>query len=289
MQTHEHKPMVRMYAPEHWGQLERFARFYSTTFNFDATTKKAVSGAIHHFKKAEVLKGLAVKLKPNLSIDRKELQEKGFTPARNANELSAVIEGVIIELYSSIDCARKVVFEVYKRTRGLPDSTRKMFRKMQLQEHVNDFPHEIKAAFESAIWFNELRIMRDELTHLSLGSCHLDQATSKVSYMHQGIRNQDKPLIIDDIFAELERFFCGVNEFLGRVFHFLNSRLENKRVQQTCGIFSGRMYIRNVSPHEATDFNGGVCESFKWFDQPEEPRCSFAENCGAYKSVNSVS
>jgi len=97
---------VRMFAPEHWGQLERFARFYRGTFDFRDQEKKAVSGAMNHFNKAVILRTLAAKLKPNLEIDLQQLEEKGYTPAENSAELSAVIEVIFTELYSSLGTAR---------------------------------------------------------------------------------------------------------------------------------------------------------------------------------------
>jgi hypothetical protein len=46
-----------------------------------------------------------------------------FANARNSKELSAVMEGIILELYSSIDCTRKIINEIYGKYRGIPDST----------------------------------------------------------------------------------------------------------------------------------------------------------------------
>jgi hypothetical protein len=279
------KPTVRIYAPEHWGQVERFAKFYSGTFNFTEPTKKAISGVGNHFNKALVFKSLSTRLQPNLIEDQKELQENGFTHAKNSKELTAVIEEIFTELYSSIDCTRKLVFEIHKKCRGLPDSTRKMFQKVRSEGGVKEFPEALKSAFKNTDWFDRLRIIRDELTHLNLGSCHLDKETSKVSYMHHGINLQGKPLIIDDIFLEVDTVFEGVNTFLGSVFHYLNSQLKEDPVFQICGIFFGRVYTRHVGPHDSLGFDGGTCDSHVWFDSPENPRCPFAENCGAYASA----
>lgn len=279
------KPTVRIYAPEHWGQVERFAKFYSGTFKFNESAKKAVSGVANHFNKALVFQNLATKLKPNLVEDQKELQENGFTSARKAQELSAVIEGALTELYSSVDCARKVIFETHRNCRGLPDSTRKMFQKVRSEEGVKDFPGPLKFAFKNSDWFDKLRVLRDELTHLNLGNCHLNKETSKVVYMHHGIKIHGNPLIIDDIFTELEKFVDGVNTFLGYVFYYLNSQLKDDPVFQVCGIFFGRIYTRHVSPNDAKGFDGGTCDSHVWFDDSENPRCPFADHCGAYASA----
>jgi hypothetical protein len=91
-------PTVRTFAPELWGQIDRFGNLYSETFTFRNREKKALSGAINHFRKALYLRALSVKLKPNLMIDLQQLEEKGYTPAENSLELSAVIEVVFAEL-----------------------------------------------------------------------------------------------------------------------------------------------------------------------------------------------
>ncbi|MBX9346019.1 hypothetical protein K5M36_02860 [Chromobacterium vaccinii] len=279
------QPTVRLYAPEAWGELERFAKFYPGSFNLRDTTKRAVSGAINHFNKAATFKGLAERLKPNLLIDQKELQEHGFTPARNSQELSAVVEEIFTELYSCVDCTRKIIYELHKSCRGLPDSTRKMFQKVTSDQVGEAFPNPLRSAIKSADWFLGLMSIRDELTHFSIGNCSLDQGTGLISYMHQGIKVRGEILIIPDVFAEVNRFFDGINAFLGQVFHYLNSLLKREPMLQMCGIFYGRAYTRHVSAFDAKDFHGGKCDSHAWFDTQEGYRCPFADSCGAYVSA----
>lgn len=274
-----------MYAPELWGEADRFSKFYSGTFTFKDTTQRAVSGVINHFNKALIFKNIAEKLRPNLLEDQKELHENGFTPAQNSNELSSVIEEVFTELYSSIDCTRQIVFEIHKKCRGLPDSTRKMFQKLASDEVVAQFPEPLREAFRDAKWFVNLRVIRDELTHSNIGNCHLDKETGKISYFHQGIKKSGAPLSFDDIFSEVEKTFDGVYAFLGYVFHYLNSQLKSEPVLQICGIFFGRVYTRHVAPSEAIDFHGGSCDSYVWFERPENPSCPFSASCGAYASA----
>ncbi|VVE50027.1 hypothetical protein [Pandoraea cepalis] len=97
-------PTVRVFAPEYWGEVGKFKQFYATTHNFSSATKKAVSGIGGHFDKAIKLHTLAQKLVPSMGIDKSELKEKGYTSATNSQEVSAVIEEVFTELYSTIDC-----------------------------------------------------------------------------------------------------------------------------------------------------------------------------------------
>jgi hypothetical protein len=275
---------VRMYAPEQWGSLQKFNKFYSGTYSLCESGKRSVSGAINHFHKGLVLKDLALKLIPNLEADEDELNQRGHTHAINAKELSAVVEGVILELYSSVDCTRKVISEIYKDYQGIPDSTRKFFNKVRADEVDKRFPEELRIAVKEADWYEGFRRIRDELTHLDTGRCMKDRDTGKIRYMHSGFIIDGKCLIINDIFHKLEQTIVEVNQFIGRVFAYLLTQLKDERMSQICGIFDSRVYTRYVSPSEAVDFNGGVCESKLWFDLEENPTCIFADNCGAYKN-----
>ena len=166
---------VRTFVPELWGEVDLFRHFHVGTHTFNADTKKAISGIKNHFQKALILHQLALKLLPNLSLDEEELQSKGYTAAANAEEFSAVLEEVFTELYSSIDCTRKVIVSIYRRTRGLPDSTHKLFQKVRSNRLGSDFPTELKQAISESDWYDELRAIRDELTHSDIGNCRIDR------------------------------------------------------------------------------------------------------------------
>ncbi len=277
---------VRIYAPEQWGSLEKFSKFYSGTFELNESGKRSVSGAINHFHKAMILRDLALKLALNLDVDEAELNQHGYTSAINSKELSAVLEGVILELYSSIDCTRKVITEIYSKHQGVPDSTRKYFKSVKDRKVDEKFPEQLIIAVIEATWYDGFRKIRDELTHLDTGSCHRDRDTRKIRYMHSGFNISGKILIIEDIFEKIEQTFAEVNQFIGRVFAYLLTQLKDEPVLQFCGIFNGRMYTRHVSPFDAVDFHGGVCEAKKWFDLEENPTCIFVNECGAYKNAN---
>ncbi len=277
---------VRTYAPEQWGSLEKFNKFYSGTYKLDRTGRRAVSGAINHFHKGLVLRDLALKLIPKLETDEGELNQHGHTHAINAQELSAVLEGAILELYSSVDCTRKVVSEIYKNYQGIPDSTRKFFKNVRADKVDKRFPEELRIAVNEAAWYEGFRMIRDELTHLNTGHCRKDRDTGKIRYMHSGFIINGGCLIIDDIFHKLEQTIVEVNQFIGRVFAYLLTQLKDERMPQICGIFNSRVYTRYVSPSEAIDFHGGICESKVWFDLEENPTCLFADKCGAYKNIN---
>lgn len=278
---------ARIFAPEQWGTLEKFSKFYSGTFELTKSGQRSVSGAINHFHKCLILKQLALKLIPNLEKDEAELEQNGYTNAANSKELSAVIESCLLELYSSVDCTRKVLTEIYsKKYQGIPNSTRKYFDRINTGKIDGNFPEQLIVAVKEADWYEEFRKLRDELTHLDTGTCHKNKETGKIFYMHSGFTIDGKALVIEDIIHQVDQYISGVNQFNGRVFAFLLSQLEDKPILQFCGIFNGRMYTRLVSPHEAKDFHSGTCEAKKWFELEENPSCIFVNECGAYKNAN---
>ncbi|WP_080425197.1 hypothetical protein [Burkholderia ubonensis] len=274
-------PNVRTFAPELWGEVDKFKQFYEKTHTFKPDAKKAVSGIKGHFNKAITLRNLATKLAPNLEIDNAELKERGFTGAANAQELSAVIEEIFTELYSSIDCTRKVIVAIYKRCRHIPDSTRKLFDRAA-QGKIGDFPPELQAAFVKATWYDELRDIRDELTHSDVGSCHQSSDTKEIFYMHPGLVRDAKPLVIPNVFNKIEELIAGVNQFLGHIFNFLNKNLKEEPTDVLCGFFNGRAYSRRLAIANRIDLNSGVCQSKQWFDAAPAFRCPLAPTCGAY-------
>lgn len=278
-------PNVRTFTPEYWGQVEMFSHFYAGTHKFNNDTKKALAGVGNHFQKAIILHDLAVKMLPNLDLDHEQLEKHGFTEAMNSKEITAVIEAIFLELYSSIDCTRKVLVSIYKNCRKLPDSTRKLFQRVKKGEIGSDFPSQLKDAIVSFVWYEELLEIRDELTHSDIGSCQLDPNTRLISYSHRGIYSQGNQLVIPGVFGKIDTFIKGLNEFLGSVFNFLNTQLSPYTIDQLCGFFFGRAYMRKMPFAAKIDFNSGVCQSRIWFDTQPEYKCPFSEVCGAYLSA----
>jgi len=275
-------PTVRVFAPEQWGEVDRFANFHGGTYKFSDTEKRAVAGVRNHFQKAITLQTLAVKLRPGLDIDKKQLEERGYTPALNSHELSAVIEAAILELYSSLDCTVKVLHAVYGHgSRSFPESTRRLFQ--SIEKVAGSFPDELKEAFGKADWYDGLLYLRDELTHLATGSCNLDHKTGVVQYMHLGMKLRGGVYVIEDVFAWLAEIINKLNGFMGIVFRVLNTTLKSTLVQQTCGFVEGLILLRYLDPTEPLTFDSGRCFAYQWFEKPENPTCPFVEQCGAYK------
>ena len=65
------------FAPDHWGELERFRRFYSKTYDLDRHTQQALSGAENHFHKADTLLPVAREHISRLEEDEAQLQQHG--------------------------------------------------------------------------------------------------------------------------------------------------------------------------------------------------------------------
>ena len=279
------KTNVLFFAPQYWGELEKFCRFFFNTYSLSILGRSAVFGAQNHFYKAKVLKDLAVKLAPNLEIDQAELEAEGYTPAKNRQELAAVIEGIIIELYSSVDCTCTVLYEIFKNYRGVPKSTRKFFQKAQNGKIDPKFPVVIYQVFATADWYKELREYRDELTHGNIGQCYKSGKMDKVSYMHFGLEGIGRKLSVDDIFRKLREFAEHIDHFSGVVFQYLNQQLKDEEMSQICCVIEGYIYTRLVLPQEAVDFDSGRCEAYKWFEKKKEMMCPHAKICGAYAKV----
>jgi hypothetical protein len=281
-------PNVITFWPENMGQVERFVLLHGTTFTFTDIEKRFLGGVTAHFNKAITLHSLAQRMKPSLEIDNREMVERGHSPALNAKSITAVIEATILELYSCVDCVAEVIFAIYrhKHVRHLKQSTSGMYR--NFESFGKNFPDEIRAALRLTTWFPELRTIRDELTHRQTGTVTLDEKTGLVFYIHHGMKQGERALIIDDIFVWLGAMTEAINRFLGQLFHYLNSLLLPGQVDVVCGFTQGRILMRIINPAEELTFNSGICRSYTWFQQPENPGCPFSNDCGAYKRTQAA-
>jgi len=277
------KSIVIAFAPERWGTLELFQHFYGNTHHFDRDTQKSLPGTANHFNKALILFEVAKQHVTLLSEDRTQLTECGYTSARRGRELSALLESALLDLYSSIDCTRKVVTFIYRKHGGVKQSTRKFFQSAAGGTIGTTVPEGIRKAFACATWYTDFRVLRDAITHSDVGSCHSDEKSGKVFYLHAGLERDGKNLVIEDIFDHIDKLKDSVNQFMGQVFQCLNADLKDDEVWQMCGVFDGRIYSRLVRPSEAIDFNSGRCDAFAWFEKEENPVCPFMQECLAYR------
>lgn len=278
--------MVVSFYPPQWGEIDRFAHFHSTTYSFDERTRNILKGVNGHFHKAILLQELAKSLAPELKKDREELSEKGFTGNKNGARLAAVIETILCEFYSCVDCTRQVVAEIFGKLQGVTSkSTRKFFQNAAEGKLDQKLPELIREAFGKATWYHELRKVRDAVIHSDVGSCRLEEGTGKISYFNGAVRDGEKYLSIEDVFQRTKHFEQEVNSFLGKIFHVLNTTLKDEETFQLCGFFEGRVYSRFVRPSEAIDFNSGRCDALSWFEKDGNPRCPFADKCGAFMTA----
>lgn len=277
------KQILVDFAPERWGTLDRFQKLHQETYKLDKHQAGALRGAANHFHKAVRLARVAEVIVPRMKEDRAELNEKGYTASERSYEFAAVVEALLLSLYSAVDCTRKVLKAAYPKAQGFPDSTRKLFANAKNGKLDECVPLAIRNTLASAEWFTEFRLLRDALTHSDSGSCHLDSETGKISYFNEVFRGFREPSYIEDFMSYINQRIADVNTFMASVFAELNRTLNEKEVWIICGIFYGRIFSRYVRPSEATHFGAGRCDAYTWFEKDENPNCPFMDRCGAYK------
>ena len=276
---------IIMFDPTKWSELTKFQRFASTTYDFDAYANSALRGVEGHFQKYNVLMGLAQKMIPKLVEDEEELIKQGYSKAIRSQELAAIIETLFCELHSCIDCTRKIIGAIYGKLPGVPSkSTTKLFTYAAKGDIDDRVPAEIRKALADAKWFPRFRKIRDAIIHSNVGTCSGDDG--QISYFHERLgKNKGNTLAIDDVFQDVSMYADNINKFLGCIFQALNDTLKDEATPQMCGIFSGRLYERFVSPHEAKNTHSGKCKSYEWFENDVHPTCPFVKSCGAYAKV----
>lgn len=277
------KQIVVRFAPERWGQIDRFSSFYFLTARPIDRDRQAIEGVTNHFHKACRLLQVAENIAPLIEEDESELREKGFTSGRRSLEFTAVVESAVTALYSSVDCARKTLNIVYPKAQGLPDSTRKLFQNAENGKIDGTIPEAIRDALIGADWFLPLRVLRDALTHTNTGSCHRDHESGEIRYFSDAVKPISGKGYVDDFVHYILEVRDRINQFLGVIFSELNKTLDDSEVWQMCGIFFGRVYHRFVRASEAVDFNSGRCGAYEWFENDENPTCPFVESCGAFQ------
>lgn len=273
--------IVHVFQPEYWGEVDKFIKLSTTTYEFKNYEQRVLLGVKNHLLKSQRFFQIAKQILPDLDVDAKELRENGYSPARNRRNLAAALEGAITEIYSSVDCAAQVLYFVYGPTsRGFKKSTRRLFR--DPQKITGSFPEALKEVISRVDWYDELRNLRDELTHGDVGSCYRDTATGNVEYTHSIFGAGEERHRIDDVFSWVKERGEKVNTFQGQVFRELNRTLKAGSMQQVCGFIDGRVLIRELDTSQPMDFNNGFCISYIWFEKPGMPSCPFQDKCGAY-------
>lgn len=277
-------PFLQMFAPEHWGQAEKFVRFAPWTYDFNKAEGAALQGVVGHFEKARTLTRVARRLEEGLALDREEVATQGYSAALRSEEFAAVVEEIFGELYASLDTMRQVLKVAYPKAQGIPkDKTSRLFSNAASGKLDLAVPEAIRSTLAAAHkdWFCDLRRIRTAVTHLSPGDC-APREDGKVAYFNRALGTPTNSLELDDVWGAIDRYTEAVNGLLGTVFRELNATLKDEKVEEVCGVHAGRIYQRFVSPKEAVDFNSGTCKSYEWFEEPENPTCPVSGECGAY-------
>lgn len=274
-----------VFAPEQWSATQRLSAFVGPPFKVERDVAKGVRTTQGHLGKFRIIVELANKHAPTLQQDRAELDADGFTPAIRSKEYTALIETLICSLYSAIDGIRLAIYGAYKGiSRVQRGSNGQLFDLASKKKYGPGFPETIRSALDDAnrSWFPDIRRFRTELIHGEVGDCHLDSETKKIKYMHGALGTARRALVIDDICAELTRMYTSVFNLAEQVFGYLYSQLEPVTRQTICGIYQGRVYLRDVAPGPDLSFDSGICRSLQWFEKESGYECPLRSRCGAY-------
>jgi hypothetical protein len=177
MSDNQNLPTARLLhvAPQHWLAVGRFKQLWATTYIFERLTQNRLLGIVGHFSKAGYLFELAKRLAPNVDVDSAPLRDLGYSPLLGKKELAAMIESVLCEQYSVLDCCRAVLCGVFPNHKGIEGST----RSTSPPTHKGKLYDRLSASIREAIantrdWYLKLLRRRDELTHTNIRSCHRD-------------------------------------------------------------------------------------------------------------------
>ncbi|MGP4725188.1 hypothetical protein ACSV5S_10990 [Agrobacterium deltaense] len=272
-------PSLKFFAPENWGELDKFVKFHTTVYQLKAREARALEGVSGHFRKACILESLCVRLRPGLDIEEQELHNNGFTNAAYSTELATVFESAILEAYSCVDCLIKSIKGFCGHAaRKFPDSTRGTFQKI---DSISGIPEEVRSAIREWEPYPQLMELRDMLVHFNTGHVGLGDDKT-VYYRHFGIVKEDGHLYLPDAFGWLRDIITKLNNLLGAVFRYYNSTLSSAPQNVICGMVEGRALVRWVNPLEKLTFDSGYCGSRQWIDLPDHPSCPFKQECKAY-------
>jgi hypothetical protein len=278
-----HDGFLLAFAPEQWDAVRKFGTFKYQPLQDDLYFNRGIKTTSHHLEKFRILAALGNDLIPGFELDRKELELHGYSPAIFSRKFAAVAECCINELYAALDGIRDVIFAVYQDVQGVQKkSTSKLFTKAKSNDYGEGFPNGIKDLLVAAHddWFFKLRKYRTEFTHGSLGSCNKDPKTNKISYLHSGLGQPTKALIIEDFIDYINTTYNSCLQLQEDIFEFLYRELPLEPTDVLCGFYTGLMYMRSIQPDNELTIQSGVCKSAHY-----DTQCPIKENCSAYKRV----
>lgn len=274
------------FMPEQWTSLHKLRYFLGAPLPNDGSVRIGLRDCEQHLSKVQVLWRVAERLRPNLILDREELERIGGTANLHSQELAAVFESIICALYSSLDGLRKFLFGVYRNVKGVQNgSNGKLFDRAQEKQYGPGFSEEIRLLIAEArkSWFLRLREIRTELTHGSTGTCHLDTKTNLVRYFNEGIKREGGNLFLDDIEGLVRTFDGKVRELIHSIAAYFYTQLEPVLQFQICGMYRARWYGRMVAAAPNISSKDGHCLSYDWFEKEPGYFCPLAKQCSAYE------
>lgn len=273
------------FAPETWTYLHKLNAFVGPPFPNDSNVRIGLRDCESHLDKVKVSWRITGRLRPNLAIDREELERLGGTSNLHSQEFAAVCESIITALYSALDGLRTFLFGTYRHVQGVQNgSNGKLFDRAKEAKYGVGFPEEIRSLLAEArdSWFLSLREFRTELTHGSTGSCHLDTATNLIRYFNDGIKREGRSFFLGDIEDYLRGMDAQVRELVEAISLFYFRTLESTPQFKMCGFYRGRWYGRMVAPALDVSSDHGHCMSYDWFEREEGYFCPLAHQCQAY-------
>jgi hypothetical protein len=273
------------FTPEIWTPEARFANFLGAPFSVDQPLSRGISAVMSHFQKYELLGGLANDVAPLLEKDNLQLEETGHSQAIGGRTFGALTEAMLGELYSVLDGMRQVIYSVYRGTSGVQNkSTLMLFKRAAASEYGSNFPEEVRTALADAYssWVQRLQLLRSENTHGKIGVCFIAKDSARIEYLHNGLQEEGRPLIIEDIVGYTNQLYLHIRELVSRIVSYLLEKLEPVERRTFCGTYKGRIYERMVAPSAKLSFADGRCLSVNWFSSEPELGCPLRDRCGAY-------
>ena len=271
------------FAPDKWNAVTKLCKFGFNPPKHNKLFKRGLQATAHHLQKFQVLAEIASELSPGFEIDRKELDSNGFSHAKYSNQFAAVAECCVNELYASLDGIRDVIYSIFSNIQGIQKkSTGKFFERAKKKEYGDEFPIELYNVLSEAhdSWFFQLRKYRTEFTHGSLGSCSKDIETGKISYIHPGMGDSNKALVINDFIEYINGAYKNVLLLQHIIFEYLYKTLPLEPVTVLCGFYKGLAYTRLIHPESNLTSNSGICKSVHY-----DTQCPLRDKCAAYKNA----
>ena len=275
------------FTPEQWSQLVRLRALIGKPLPTTRESYQALDACIGHLRKYQVFARIADRIIPSLPKDREELDRYGASRNLHSEEFGALTEAMLCELYSSLDGLLNFFQAIYPTMHQLEKMrfASTLFQSAREGKLPADFPESVRTLLATAHtnWFEDLRNLRREITHGTVGFFSLDEKHETVTYFNDGLSSTGHNVFhITDIVSVVRNFDSQVRVLLEEIAKFYLAQLLPIPRMYTCGVYRGLLYIRMIEPSPDLNFNSGHCASWNWFEKEPEKFCPLAKQCGAY-------